>query len=59
MDFQKEIRDLKSQINFAINLSKNVSENTNKILKETSDQLNYIKEYLITYSIRSTIERFN
>jgi hypothetical protein len=59
MDFQKEIRDLKTQINFAINLSENVSENTNKILKETSDQLNYIKEYLITYSIRSTIERFN
>jgi hypothetical protein len=55
MDIQKEIRDLKSQINFAINLSENVSENTNKILKESSDQLTNIKEYLITKSIRLPI----
>jgi len=59
MDFQKEIRDLKSQINFAINLSENVSKNTKKILKESSDQLTYIKKYVMTKSIRNPIEKSN
>jgi len=47
MNFLKEIRDLKAEINFAINLSEIDSEKTNKILETSSKQLETIREYLI------------
>jgi uncharacterized protein YlaN (UPF0358 family) len=45
-NYQKEIRDLKAEINFAINLSEIDSEKTNKILETSSKQLETIREYL-------------
>ena len=46
MNYQKEIRDLKAEINFAINLSEIDSEKTNKILEISSKQLETIREYM-------------
>jgi uncharacterized protein YlaN (UPF0358 family) len=46
MNYQKEIRDLKAEINFAINLSEIDSEKTNKILETSSKQLETIREYM-------------